>query len=92
MDWTLIQDSDEEVTSNAIASNVFTGGCSVEPRLRILRKSLADAIPLILLHRRLARCGGERAIMQLFEAVLASDSTDEGLYEGCFVLVSLLMD
>jgi len=55
-----------------------------------LQKSLAATIPLIR-HGRFARCGGEKVIEQ-FDGVLASNSADEGLYEGCFVLALPLMD
>ena len=91
VDQTLIQGSDEEATSCTVASNVFPSGSEVEARLCILRKSLAEAIPLTR-HGQFARSGGEKVIVQLLEAVLASNSEDVDLYEGCFVLVSLLLD
>jgi len=55
-----------------------------------LRESLAAKITLIRLGR-FAQCGGERVIRQ-FEAVLASNSVDEGLYECCLELALPLLD
>ena len=61
-----------------------------ELRLRFLRMSLTRHIILIRVGR-FAKCGGEKVIKE-FEALLASDCTDEGVLDSFIELAHLLLD
>ena len=75
----------QDISSEAIV-NVFPFDSSAEARLRILRELLAAKVTPIRLGC-FAKFGGEKVIAE-FEAALASNYTDESLFE-CLLELAL---